>query len=330
MWFYKMKNRAKIRSFIVILGLLCTNLLFVSGASFQNSDQLDQIQSEYSGHDGLISNWKDWGQSFKPSFAILSRVKLYLKDFSSSENIILSIREDRDGDDLTLVEKDTSLIPDSTYSWIEFDFPDIEVEEGKTYFMVCRFSARDTIYWAASSDNPYNEGKAYYNTLNDTNGWEAWENDLPFPYSFDLCFKTFGSEHRPEKPSRPEGPSQVRKGQQVTFKSMTTDLDGDRIRYGWDFDDDDQVDTWTSFYPSNKTIMINHSWNEKDVFLIKVIAEDEKGFQSKWSPSMSVSVAKEKTKTEQNIFWLFWDQIQSKSVFHSFLKMVNDLLDDVV
>jgi hypothetical protein len=55
-----------------------------------------------------------------------------------------------------------------------------------------------------------------------------------------------------------------------------------------------------------------------------VIAEDDKGFQSKWSPSMSVSVAREKSKQIQDIVSFLLEKIQSLELFHLFL---NGLLD---
>jgi hypothetical protein len=285
---------------IGILFLFINNVQPVYSAT-SNSDCLDQMQPEYTGDYGKIHEERSWAQSFQPSYAILSRIQLFIKDSGSSGEITVSIRKDRNDKDLTSIKKSTSLISDHSYNWVEFDFSDIQVEEGQTYYIICRHSVQQDLFWAASSNDPYDDGKAYFKTSN-SNRWEAWENDLPFPYSFDLCFKTFGLEHRPNKPMRPEGPSQVKKGKTVTFTTVTTDLDGDQIKYGWDFDNDEQVDKWTSFHPSNKTVMINHSWNDKDVYLIKVIAEDDKGFQSEWSPSMSVSVPKYRLRTIEDIF----------------------------
>lgn len=300
---------------IVLLGIAILFLLNSFGVQFpssesSNSDYIDQMQPEYTGESGLINEEKTWAQSFNPSYAILSRIKLFIKDSGSTGEITVSIRKEKDGKDLSSIKKSTSLISDQSYSWIEFDFSDIVVEEKKTYYIICKHSTLQGISWAASSTNPYSMGKAYYRDTN-TDKWEPWENDLPFPYSFDMCFKTFGLEHRPDKPIRPIGPSQVKKGQTVSFSTVTTDLDGNQIRYGWDFDNDDLVDNWTSFYPSNITVVTNHSWDDKDVFFIKVLAEDEHGFQSEWSPSMAVSVPKNRFNTIEDIISYLFTLIKS-------------------
>ena len=57
------------------------------------------------------------------------------------------------------------------------------------------------------------------------------------------------------------------------------DPDGDQVRYGFDWDNDQIVDKWIGFYDSGVTIKIDCEERNGD---IGVIAEDEYGAQSEW------------------------------------------------
>ena len=96
----------------------------------------------------------------------------------------------------------------------------------------------------------------------------------------------------PDKPNRPSGPSLGRTGSTYAYTTSAVDPNGDRVKYGWDWDGDKKVDEWTNFYDSGRTIETSHSWNEKGEYEIRVKAKDEYGAESPWSDPLAVSMPK--------------------------------------
>ncbi len=94
----------------------------------------------------------------------------------------------------------------------------------------------------------------------------------------------------PEIPEKPDGPSEGVQYGELTFSTSTTDPEGEQIRYGWDFDEDDVVDKWTNFYNSGETVYASHIWEVPGVYDIKVMAEDLNNRQSGWSEPLTVTI----------------------------------------
>jgi len=62
---------------------------------------------------------------------------------------------------------------------------------------------------------------------------------------------------------------------EYTFTAISTDADtSDMIRYGWDWNNDNVVDEWTT---------INHTFSTDGFYRIKVVAEDTTHARSEWS-----------------------------------------------
>jgi len=100
-----------------------------------------------------------------------------------------------------------------------------------------------------------------------------------------------GEENNPpNKPSKPQGSNLLITERQYSFSTSANDPDDDDIKYGWDWNGDDNVDEWTGFYSSGETINTYHSWNNAGTYEIKVKAEDENGAKSGFSQPLSVTV----------------------------------------
>jgi len=96
--------------------------------------------------------------------------------------------------------------------------------------------------------------------------------------------------HPPNTPSTPSGPSSLDIDDSGGYSTSATDPDGDRIKYGWDWDGDDEVDYWTGLYQSGKTVTVSHSWSSTGTYYVKVKAKDSVGQQSSFSSSKKVVV----------------------------------------
>ena len=107
-------------------------------------------------------------------------------------DITLSIRKTLTGKDLTMKTLHPDEIRENTYAyWVEFDFPDIEVECGETYFIVVHATGgednnRKSFYnWRYKSSDRYRDGKAYVSS----DGGRSWTMES----YWDFAFKTYGS-----------------------------------------------------------------------------------------------------------------------------------------
>ncbi len=99
----------------------------------------------------------------------------------------------------------------------------------------------------------------------------------------------------PNEPNKPQGPISGIINKIYEYKTKTIDLNGDYVRYGWDWDGDKEVDEWTEFYPSATFVTVTHCWQNKGIYFVRVIAEDTEGFKSTWSAPLPIIIPAKKT-----------------------------------
>jgi len=97
--------------------------------------------------------------------------------------------------------------------------------------------------------------------------------------------------NQPTTPVLPEGSGSGDTGVSYSYSTVATDPDGDVIKYGWDWDGDDIVDEWTSFYASGSTVSTSHSWGSANTYNVKVKAMDINNGQSGFSTSLTVVIS---------------------------------------
>jgi hypothetical protein len=118
-----------------------------------------------------------------------------------------------------------------------------------------------------------------------------------FETSLDLAFVITGDggseNHPPNTPSKPNGPTSVTEGIQYTYTTSTTDIDGDQVKYGFDFDNDGVIKPghWTGFLPSGATCSVKITYSGTGTRYLRVKAEDVHGAQSGFSPALTVVVS---------------------------------------
>jgi hypothetical protein len=97
----------------------------------------------------------------------------------------------------------------------------------------------------------------------------------------------------PLKPSTPNGPTSGQVGNTYTFSSSTTDPDGDKISYKWDWGDGTFSD-WSDPINSGSITSASNSWNTEGEFEIRVAAKDTHGKVSEWSNPLIVKMPRNK------------------------------------
>jgi len=98
----------------------------------------------------------------------------------------------------------------------------------------------------------------------------------------------------PTKPEQPTGVTNGRTGRNYKYSTVTTDPEGDKIQYGWDWDGDKLVDDWTQFFDSGIEITTYHTWETEGSYEISVRAIDEFGTLSEWSDPLHVTMPKQR------------------------------------
>jgi len=102
-----------------------------------------------------------------------------------------------------------------------------------------------------------------------------------------------GEENNPpETPLKPSGPIFVEIGVDYIYSSSTFDVDGDQIRYKFDWGDGNFSD-WSDFVDSNTTVNISYNWSLISTYEVCVIAQDTNGLNSSWSPPLNVTVSQD-------------------------------------
>jgi hypothetical protein len=159
------------------------------------ADELDQSQ-ELMNWIGPVGSGPLWSfanyilvQSFIPTKNLLTRVELLVgKNSTTTYDYTVAIRDNLNGSDLTTVSIPASEITTENYSWMEFDFPNIMVTPGNTYYIVSSTAnITDNWYsWGFYMDNVYLNGMPYY-SVNDGATW----GEEP---SGDLAFRTYGTQ----------------------------------------------------------------------------------------------------------------------------------------
>jgi hypothetical protein len=100
--------------------------------------------------------------------------------------------------------------------------------------------------------------------------------------------------NNPNKPNTPDGPTSGKIKNSYTYSTSANDPDGHRVKYGFDWDGDDQVDDWTTLVNSGEIASKSHTWTTQGTYEIKVKAQDEYGEDSVWSDPLSISMPKNK------------------------------------
>lgn len=104
--------------------------------------------------------------------------------------------------------------------------------------------------------------------------------------------------HAPNQPSL-TGPTSGYHGEEYTYYTSTTDPDGDKVQYWFEWGDGENSG-WTSLYNSGEAACASHSWNQPGSYGIKTKAKDEFGAESGWSTVLYTSMANRAPDTPSN------------------------------
>jgi hypothetical protein len=154
------------------------------------------------------------------------------------------------------------------------------------YFLDVTNNSGDTGNWQLGKGHAWSKD-AMAPTINWDGTWrEIIQCCLLFADPAQL-FKTTNAV--PEKPTPPDGPSEGVTNVECMFSSITTDLEGDKIFYMFDWGDN-TTGVWIGPYDSDVSVEESHAWAYPGDYEIRVKAKDIKGGISDWSDSSTIHI----------------------------------------
>ena len=107
-----------------------------------------------------------------------------------------------------------------------------------------------------------------------------WLGDGNLEISFSITNNEIVENVSPEIPII-DGPLEAKTGENVEYIINSNDPDGDNIYYYVEWGDN-EIDDWFGPFESGSDVIINHLWDEKGDYLIKVKAKDTENSESDW------------------------------------------------
>ena len=102
---------------------------------------------------------------------------------------------------------------------------------------------------------------------------------------------------QPSKPNKPNGSVKIEPGVKYNYTTRSSEPDGEKIRYLWDWNGDYIIDERTDYYDSDQEVTVSHIWYKKSDYAVRVKSEDESRLQSFWSDPLSISLSRDKKNT---------------------------------
>jgi len=106
-----------------------------------------------------------------------------------------------------------------------------------------------------------------------------------------VCLGGNCDNNPPNTPYKPSGPTTGEPDVEYTYTTITTDPDGDKVRYGWEWNGDNTVDGWTGLYYSGVTCAVGLIFDEIGTYYIRVLSEDEYGARSNFSRILTIVIS---------------------------------------
>lgn len=223
---------------------------------------------------------------FITSSATVVDDQLFISAWGSNGLLCLDVE---DGSTLWHVPLDTQIDSTTAYS---HGYVYLGTESGTFY---CVNATDGDIQWQYQTDDAIKSSPAIYQ-------------QQAFVTSRDGIVYCFTENTAPVQPKQPTGATQGIVG--TTYQYTTdavTDPDGDLVSYGWEWNGDSIIDTWTT----NPTTSI--TWDTPGSYAVKVRTRDDTS-HSEWSSALMVTITGEPTQI-QTFTVTLPDSVQESTFF---------------
>lgn len=180
----------------------------------------------------------------------------------------------------------------------------------KEAFNFAKFEDCYSVYWESYVKN---QGwKLEYPNMWDALSWGD-------PNGIDPA-KTYIYTLSPNKPAKPSGLSRGKVGTSYSYTTSTTDPDGDKVYYWFDWGDETNSG-WIGPNNSGQTISSSHTWSNQGYYNIKVKAKDLHDVESEWSDLFVVTMPRNKIKTKTYFMRFLENNLNLFSKLRDILKL---------
>jgi len=326
-----MKNLVKKYFIFLIISFLCIVLIIPNIYAYDNlfsneiheikdrnfdlnlGFQIDQYQDNEGGFNMILGSFKI-AQSFKPVLSPLVKVDLFGYSIMDGTNLEVSIKDNVNEQALSYVSIPSEDIP-TQLSWFECDFPDIEVQPEKTYYIIIDQIGEGKFTWYGNYQNDYySRGYSYSNQENTLN----WVNLSEIFQDLDFCFKTYsyGNNLPPNSPVI-NGSISGKIGETYDYDFFSIDPEGNDVLFRIDWGNEINSQ-WFGPYNNGEVVILSHKWEEKGDFEIKIQSKDIFGDKSEWS-LFEIAIVKNNDIIENSLLFKFF---QNHPTIYYFLKNI--------
>jgi len=175
------------------------------------------------------------------------------------------------------------------------------------------YSSDNTIYlnnFLNNTETAYDEGSNIWNEEYSIGG-NYWDNyagednngdgigDTPYPISgannkdkYPFMEVILLNSMAPYTPEKPFGKTKITPYIKYTYTTRTTDPDGDKVKYLFDWGDG--IKSWTKYFNSGEIVSASHRWTTFGSYNIRVKAKDIYGYESGWV-TLKVTMPRDKS-----------------------------------
>jgi len=221
--------------------------------------------------------------------------------FQISSNIAPTLNNPSPGDSSTGVSISTSVLSvtiedleGDSINWNITTTPDIGSSSGvgdnngSKSCIISGLSYLTTYTWFVNATDGDSWTNKSYWFITESNGGDGNGGGLPPPGNDNNDISV--QNNPPETSLKPSGPTFIEMGVKYAYSISTFDVDGDQIRYRFNWGDGN-ISEWSDFVVSNTSVSMSHYWGFISVYEIKVIAQDINGLNSSWSHALNVTVS---------------------------------------
>lgn len=202
---------------------------------------------------------------------------------------------------MELLEKDSGIWPDlhdiaDISAYIDWDYEEGDYDDTTDFEGNRPAVFKRTYNLVNESWEPIDESNDYLGTdFQNPFTWYVTSGNYDGSTTIDendatVWFNVSYGNTPPYPPEKPSGPSNGWQGMIYDYSTKGFDIDGDRIKFAWDWQGDSEVDEVTGYYDSWEEAIVPHVWTQGALYYVKVLAIDERGLPSEWSEPLKVRI----------------------------------------
>jgi len=174
-------------------------------------------------------------------------------------------------------------------------------------YPTCFFDGGYSVVVGAASENTYR------NKVRIQSGKDVHDLNLSLSVEWvgngiiDIGVTITNNEEMPNRaPDIPliDGPTSGKANEEQEYSILTNDPEGNNVYYYIEWGDG-ELEEWIGPYESGDLLLVSHTWNEKDSYIIQVKAKDIDGDESDWA-TLEISMPKNKP---YNLFILWFEKL---------------------